>query len=272
MPPAVRGQYASPPPMYRQRADGLLKGKIYVMGAEAWGGSITAECLDPETDEWTVVPCDSMTEKKRTAYGTASLDGKVYVVGGYKSGGVGQGVLRSVECFDPSTEQWSDVAPMNAARCQHAVAALDNKIYAVGGDSTGSGNYIIASVECFDPSTGVWSMVAPIRLARTLFGMAAVGGKLYAMGGSDENGDALSSVECFDPSTGVWSAVADMGTARVEHGVAAVDGKLYAVGGQDEDETTLSSVECFDPSTGVWSAVAAMNTTRAAHGVAVVDF
>jgi N-acetylneuraminic acid mutarotase len=160
---------------------------------------------------------------------------KIFAVGGRD---VTDTTLSSIECLDPLTGEWSVVASMSTARCDHGVGVVDGKLYIVGGrDGTNS----LSSVECFDSSTEEWSVVAPMSTPRHMHGVAVVDGKLYAVGGRD--GTRLSSVECFDPSMGQWSAVAAMITARGGHGVAVVDGKLYAMGGYDATNTDLSSVE-----------------------------
>jgi hypothetical protein len=47
--------------------------------------------------------------------------------------------LRSTESYDVHTQQWTERAPMNEARCAVRIAALNQCIYAVGGRSeTGS--------------------------------------------------------------------------------------------------------------------------------------
>ena len=131
--------------------------------------------------------------------------------------------LSSVECFDPSTGQWSAVAGgVSTARCAHGVAVVNGKLYAAGGvDSTYTA---LSSVQCFDPSTGVWSVVAAMSTARYAHGVAVVDGMLYAVGGKDNANNTVSSVESFDPSTGQWSAVAGvMDTARSLLAVVSVE-------------------------------------------------
>ena len=204
------------------------------------------------------------------------LDGKLYASGGFDGGGgmtEGEGLLTSVECFDPSTEQWSPVAPMNIAKFGHGVGVVDNKMYTVGG--TGAHHPGLSDtrrcVECYDPSTGQWSAVADMSTTRCGCGVDVVDGKLYAVGGASDDGHIVSSVECFDISTGQWSTVAAMSTERCGVGVAALDGKLYAVGGIDGNDTILRSAESFDPVTGQWSSLAPMGTARCEHSVAVSD-
>ena len=97
------------------------------------------------------------------------VDGKLYAAGGVNDTST---AVSSVECFDPSTEQWSGVAAMGTARVAHCVAVVDDKLYVVGGlDGT---NTTLSSVECFDPSTGQWSAVAPMSTARYGHGVAVV--------------------------------------------------------------------------------------------------
>ena len=92
---------------------------------------------------------------------------KIFAVGGR----VGTNRLSSVECFDPSTGQWSGGVAMSTARNTHGVAMVDGKLYAVGGFD---GTNRLSSVECFDPSTGQWSGVAAMSTARSYFGAAVV--------------------------------------------------------------------------------------------------
>ena len=77
--------------------------------------------------------------------------------------------MSSVDCYDISTQTWSNVAPMSILRTFHAFASLDKKIYVAGGriaDQNG------ASVECYDPSTNIWTNVAPMGTIRSEFGLA----------------------------------------------------------------------------------------------------
>ena len=58
-------EYASPPLMYRRRAD-APRPQLYAIGGDSdGGGDITAECLDLTTNEWAVVPCETMDHQVR---------------------------------------------------------------------------------------------------------------------------------------------------------------------------------------------------------------
>ena len=60
--------------------------------------------------------------------GCASLDGCVYVIGGYDS----SSQLRTVERYCLMTDKWEFVAPMRSPRSALSVAVLGGKLYALG--------------------------------------------------------------------------------------------------------------------------------------------
>ena len=100
------------------------------------------------------------------------------------------------------------------------MAALDGKLYAVGG-RVEEEDYEAAAVdrpantvERFDPASNAWEEVAPMATPREAHVMAVLDGKLYAVGGySDDNG-YLSSVDRYDPALDAWEEVVPMATAR----------------------------------------------------------
>ena len=126
----------------------------------------------------------------------------VYVMGGSRGG-----PLASVEIFDPQTNGWTAGMALSAGRKWAAAAALEAKIYLVGGKGDSS------KVEAFDPQAGAWAEVAPMLTGREVPAAAAVDGRVYAIGGRS-GGNSLGTVEAFDPQTGVWAAVAPMPAAR----------------------------------------------------------
>ena len=67
-----------------------------------------------------------------------------------------------LERYDLAAKSWEAVAPLATVRDGHAVAALDGKLYAIGGYDGG----YLASVERYDPATNAWEAVAPMAAAR----------------------------------------------------------------------------------------------------------
>ena len=68
---------------------------------------------------------------RRSSVGVAILNGHLYAVGGYD--GVARQCLNSVERYDPVSDEWTLVEPMNQRRSGAAVAVLENYLYAIGG-------------------------------------------------------------------------------------------------------------------------------------------
>ena len=92
-------------------------------------------------------------------------------MGGYS----GDGWLSSVERYDPALNVWEAVAPMASDRSRHAVAVLDGKLYAVGGENENEDfedGDIGCLVERYDPALVVWEAVAPMGTARVSPGVA----------------------------------------------------------------------------------------------------
>jgi len=68
---------------------------------------------------------------RRCYVGTALLDGRIVAVGGHD----GRVRHRSVEEYDPGTNQWNLLPSLNSPRSDLAVVNYQGKIYAIGGFS-----------------------------------------------------------------------------------------------------------------------------------------
>jgi N-acetylneuraminic acid mutarotase len=152
---------------------------------------------------------------------------------------------------------------MNVARFGPGAAALNGKMYVVGGNDTASGQDVCRDGEVFDPSAGNWSILPDMAKRRYEPAVVALNGHLYAIGGTS---DSATSGEFFDPSHRPipqnWQSItSQMGTVRSLPAAAAVNGKIYIVGGAPGPDVTspLKSCEVFDPgadpTTGTWSSL-----------------
>ena len=72
----------------------------------------------------------------------------------------GSQYLNTVETFDPVTRRWHRVASMLQVRRYHALAVLDNQLFAVGGYD---GTSVLDSVEAYDPRTNRWCKLWEIQ-------------------------------------------------------------------------------------------------------------
>jgi N-acetylneuraminic acid mutarotase len=125
-----------------------VNGRIYAIGGtpgyNQWNqGLTTVEEYDPSTDTW-ATKTDMPTP--RTYFSTCVVNGKIYAIGGVKSGGADHVAL--VEEYDPATDTWIRVADIPTARSGLATCAVNGKIYAIGG-WVGSGA-AVSTVEEYD--------------------------------------------------------------------------------------------------------------------------
>ena len=131
-------------------------------------------------DSWTEL---TPMQEKRGDYGVATVDGKIYAIGGFN------GVPLSImEEYDPATDTWTRKSDMPTPRYQVRTEAVDGKIYAIGGwDVFPDPNATICStVEEYDPKTDTWEKGPSMNIPRsTLAAVATPDGKIYAIGGTD---------------------------------------------------------------------------------------
>ena len=169
----------------------------------------------------------------------------VYVLGGCHGGDI----LGTVDVYNPLTDAWKQVSSMPTERHLHGAAALEGKIYVMGG--------FLRTADVYDPQSDQWQPLANMGGPRGSCAAAAVGGKIYVIGGENNDDEHMSTVEAFDPRLGAWAFVASMGFERSKHAVAVVDGKIYAIGGHMH-EGSMDSVEVYDPQVDSWQQVASM--------------
>uniref|UniRef100_A0A4W3JX28 Influenza virus NS1A binding protein b n=1 Tax=Callorhinchus milii TaxID=7868 RepID=A0A4W3JX28_CALMI len=226
--------------------------------------SMSFEIQTEEEDDKLLPPM----EYARSGLGTAELNGRLIVAGGYNR----EECLRTVECYDPATDNWSFIAPMRTPRARFQMAVLMDQLYVIGGSNGHSDE--LGCGETYNPNTDDWTPVPELRTNRCNAGrhQAAVcelDGYLYVVGGA-ESWNCLNTVERYNPDNNTWTLVSPMNMARRGAGVAVYDGKIFAVGGFDGTHA-LSCVESFDPAKNEWKMLGSMTSSRSNAGVAVVD-
>ena len=93
---------------------------------------------------------------RRYKPGVAALDNKIYVTGGHHPR-CPSPTMSSVDCYDPDTNTWSQVANMNIARHNHSLVSPHGRLCAIGGEDDIHG--VIDSVEVYDPDNNTWTLL-----------------------------------------------------------------------------------------------------------------
>ena len=166
--------------------------------------------------------------------------------------------MRSVEVYDPVSDQWSRGPDMPRALAWIVAAEAGGDIYVAGGRARKS-----ARANTFmrlDPASGVWEALPNLSLGRANAGMVAVGTLLFLIGGDSCVGD-LDLVEVFDTAAGTWSPGPSLPTPRRAFAATELGGEIYVLGGRDLTGP-LDEVLALDPSLGFWRTLAPLPAPR----------
>ncbi|XP_009477671.2 kelch domain-containing protein 7A [Pelecanus crispus] len=108
-----------------------------------------------------------------------SMFNYLFVVGGCEGMGQTQRPSNRVFCYDPLTNIWKEICPLNQARPRCKLVALDGHLYAIGGEC-------LYTVERYDPRQDRWTFTAP--LPHDTFAVAHTAtvcdGEIYVTGGT----------------------------------------------------------------------------------------
>lgn len=164
-----------------------------------------------------------------------------------------------------SPDSWTTKTPMQQARSVLGVAAVNGKIYAIGG-STSSGfapsippsaaygdinlGGFVGTNEEYDPISDKWTYKAPMPTPRMALAIAVYQNKIYCIGGrsvaGDSNGGYTGVNEVYYPATNTWETKAPMPTATGWLIANVVDGKIYVM-----DYSGTNYV--YEPTTNSWT-------------------
>jgi N-acetylneuraminic acid mutarotase len=266
-------------------------GKLYVVGGWGDGKARGANYeYDPATDKWT-----KKQPMPRPAHhaALAAVNGKIYAFGGFVApantaipvGAAWEPIADSWE-FDPATDAWKPLAPLPGKRGSAVAAAVDGKIYVIGGATTMEGSKdsfftafgparVLGTNQVYDPATNTWESRNSMSVPRNHAFSGVVNGKIYVIGGRTGHGFILSAtntdvVEEYNPASDMWSLPKErMPTAR-SGGASGTDGRRIYVAGGEVTTTELvgafRAVEAYDPVTNSWTTLPSMPMPR--HGVA----
>jgi len=263
--PVWSGAWSEGAPMPTCRSElaaAVLEGWIYVAGGLARNGASTAfERYRVDTDTWER-RADLPAPLHHVAI--AAWGAVLFISGGYQGDRFGSkrdGVWR----YDPSADRWESAADMPAPRAAHAMVALPDGLYVVGGAGPGADQ-----VWRYRPAQGNWDpAVTRLPTPREHLAAAAHEGRIIAVGGRWSGN--LAAVERFDPSTGNWETLPALPTPRGGLTAAVVNGVLRVTGGEAfSPPRTFAEHEAFAFAGGSWRGEQPLPSAR--HGLASVSW
>lgn len=207
-------------------------GKAHTYSTEDVLGTFHRLKLDGGT-KWEELPGG----EKMQGLALVAHGGKLYRIGGTqarnKPGDPGDlHSLKSCDCFDPKTGEWTKFAELPAGRSSHDAVVLGDRIYVVGGwemtghDGKHTWHDTALSID-LNSESPKWEPIKQPFQRRALTAVAYEN-QVYVIGGLAEDG-VTKFVNVYDPSTKKWTEAPALPGNRINGFSAAacvLDGKL----------------------------------------------
>ena len=170
----------------------------------------TSTVDNPKEDYWV---SKTPMNQPRAGVGVVAVDGKIYAIGGASTArgqNQAENLLSTNEEYNPTTDSWTIKPSMPTPRAYFGIAAIENKIYCIGGvvgseklvDGPFTHSLFVYSgiTEVYDTITETWDTRAAMPIERgniARFQANVVDGKIYAIG--------AKFTYVYDPATDSWT-------------------------------------------------------------------
>lgn len=198
--------------------------------------------FNPQENTWrllTQVP----EEAPLRGCGLCTMHNYLFLAGGIRGSGAKAVCSNEVFCYNPLTNIWSQVRPMQQARAQLKLVALDGLLYAIGGEC-------LYSMERYDPRTDTWTSRAPLPAGTFPVAHEAVAcrGDIYVTGGH-----LFYRLLRYSPVKDAWDECPYSASHRRSSDMVALGGFLYRF---DLLRGVGAAVMRYNTITGSWSRAA----------------
>ncbi len=204
----------------------------------------------------------------RSECGLAAVNGKLYLIGG------DGGEPKAVECFDPETLKWTELAKAPLTMHHFQAVAYKNDVYVLDAFSEGGfpNQTPMSNVYIYHTKTNTWQKGCEIPATRRRAGAGAAeyNSKIYLVAGikAGHSSGTNNMFDVYDPQTNTWDSLPGAPHIRDHCSATVIKDKLYAVGGRNTSyhepnnfmaffSKTVTEVDCYDFKTGKWSTLAA---------------
>jgi N-acetylneuraminic acid mutarotase len=273
-------------PRFGHSATLLIDGRVLVAGGSGPGNLAlnSAELYDPATGTWAAA--GTMHDARFFHSAVTLLNGHVVVAGGVTVPSTSpasvpaSGTLNTVEMYDPVTNSWRQLAPMNARRAHHTATmlpgavhaaparagapqglTLESRILVAGGSTDGQA---LNSSELYDTRTQGWTATTNnMSAAREMHTATVLRNQTILVCGGSNQENPIASVEVFTPGPNSWAlATQPMHMARARHTATLLNSGRVLIAGGKAGAVALDSTELFDPNTLAWTVAQPLNEPR----------
>ncbi|XP_076580596.1 kelch-like protein 33 [Chaetodon auriga] len=237
-------------PRFRHGVAAMV-GRLYVVGGcyfyTKYDMMKSAYSYDPVQNSWKRL---ADMQEFRSNFSLVVYEEHLYAIGGDKEINTN---LDSVEMYNPGTDSWSFVRPLDQALSGHAVTVTDGGIFISGGFNC---KYeCLVSLFLYHPERGT-TYLADMAHDRAQHCMEPLRGHLYVAGGMCNlrkfYTDQLAC-EVYDHVADSWTAFASLSVPHVGAASVVLEEKIYVLGGYCQDDYSESGlVHRFNPSTQQW--------------------
>lgn len=152
--------------------------------------------------------------------------------------------------FNPKTNQWIKLADVPNPATNLALAAVNGKIYAIGGDLFKNTN------REYDPKTNSWKLLNPMPTGRQHINCGVYENEIYITGGLTSWKNITKNHEVYDVTSNTWSEKAAIPYLVQNAAVVTVDSLIYVIGGAGSEEDIWAdvwTVETYNIITNKWT-------------------
>ena len=221
----------------------VVKNILYVFGGSSDGVNPTNAvwAYNPKTKAWTAAAA-MPTARWATEAVVEKTTNIIYVIGGAVNGS-GNGIIATVESYNPATNTWTELAPMLVAKAQAAAGLIGTTIVVADGAVNGQGS--TGDSEAYDATTNKWKTLASDPVSRYASCQGSIGTKLYDMGGQT----APTYSDDFQLSKDKWTTtLAPVPQSVIFPASAVFKGQLYCIGGwASNGGPIIANVQIFQP-------------------------
>nr|XP_025714461.1 kelch domain-containing protein 7B [Callorhinus ursinus] len=236
------------PSLYRVSRSGVTRGPcgeaVPTPGPAPLPSRTHLHVFNPRENTWrplTQVP----EEAPLRGCGLCTMHNYLFLAGGIRGSGAKAVCSNEVFCYNPLTNIWSQVRPMQQARAQLKLVALDGLLYAIGGEC-------LYSMERYDPRTDAWTSRAPLPAGTFPVAHEAVAcrGDIYVTGGH-----LFYRLLRYSPGKDAWDECPYSASHRRSSDMVALGAFLYRF---DLLRGVGAAVMRYNTVTGSWSRAASL--------------
>ncbi len=218
--------------------------------------------FDSAARTWNRLP-DMPTPRARHA--SVAWQGKVFTFGGIHLMDDGHLVaVESIECYDTSTDSWSEVGTCPMPRKQSQAVRHKNTVVEIGGTQSGAKVKTMESYLCDDRGV-TYSGEQFVLPELVQFSKIVVINSIFYIVWEDSK-----KLISLNPEKRTFHRLADMKYSHIHSGATVLNGKLYVSGGLVDGKPSRV-IECYDPATDTWTCIKNMRQARACHGCVTIQ-